>query len=287
MGKAVLLSGALHVAVILVLAIGLPSFVSPPEVAPPIPVELVELDEELSKPAPKPQPKPAPEKQPEPEPEPQQAEIPPAQEPEPLAPEPEPEPEQVELPPELAPEPPEPEAEPEKQKELAEAPPKPLRKPRLKIPVPDAPQAPEEPKDRLTSILRNVEKLKEQQAAKPTQDPEPSESAPEARASRFELMELVRAIQQQMSACWRIEPGARDAQDLVVVIHVLLNRDGSVRVASIVDNSRMATDAFYRSAAENARRAILSCQPFQLPPKRYEVWRDMKLTFNPSEMFGG
>ncbi len=285
MGKAVLLSGALHVATILILVIGLPSFVSPPEVAPPIPVELVELGEEPLKPVPKPKPKPEPEKQPEPEPEPQQAEVPPAPKPEPVAPEPEPEPEQVSLPPEPEAKPPEPETKPELEKELAEAPPKPSRKPKLKMPAPDQPEQPEE--NRLTSILRNVEKLKKQQAARPDEDPQASKAAPRVQVSRFEVMELARAIQRQMSACWRIEPGARDAQDLVVQVYVRLNRDGSVVVANIVDNSRMVKDPFYRSAAENARRAILSCQPFELPPKRYEVWREMTLNFNPSEMFGG
>ncbi|MDH3596470.1 MAG: hypothetical protein OEU09_23830 [Rhodospirillales bacterium] len=286
MGKGVLLSGALHVAAILVLVIGLPSFVSVPEVAPPIPVELVELDEQAPKPSPKPKPKPEPEKQPEPEPEPQQAEVPPAPKPEPIAPEPEPEPEQVVLPPEPEPEPPKPEAEPEKEKELAEAPPKPRTKPQLKIPVPDQPQEPEK-KDRLTSILRNVEKLKEQQAARPAEEPEPSGAQVRPQASPLEQRELVRIVTQHMSRCWRIEPGARDAQSLVVGIKVLMNRDGSVRAVKITDTSRMAADAFYRSAAENARRAILSCQPFPLPIKRYEVWQEMRFTFNPSEMFGG
>jgi hypothetical protein len=285
MGKAVLLSGMLHVAVVLVLVIGLPSFVSVPDVAPPIPVELVELDEEAPKPAPKPKPKPEKKPEPKPEPEPQQAEIPPVPAPEPIAPEPEPEPEQVALPPEPEPEPPKPEAVPEKEKDLAQAPPKPRKKPQLKIPVPDRPQEPEE--NRLTSILRNVEKLKEQQAARPAEDPEPSGAQVQPRSSPLEQRELVRIVKQHMSRCWRIEPGARDAQDLVVGIKVLMNRDGSVRAVKITDSGRMAADAFYRSAAENARRAILSCQPFPLPIKRYEVWQDMRFTFNPSEMFGG
>ncbi len=280
MGKAVLLSGALHVVTILILVIGLPSFVSLPEVAPPIPVELVELEQETDEPAPKPKPKP--EKQPEPEPEPQQAEVRPAAEPEPIAPEPEPEPEQVALPPEPEPEP---EAEPEPEKELAESLPKPGKKPTLKVPVPDQPEEPEE--NRLTSILRNVEKLKEQQAAKPAEEPEPSGAQVRPQASPLEQRELVRIVTQHMSRCWRIEPGARDAQSLVVGIKVQMNRDGSVRAVKITDSSRMAADAFYRSAAENARRAILSCQPFPLPIKRYEVWQEMRFTFNPSEMFGG
>jgi hypothetical protein len=49
----------------------------------------------------------------------------------------------------------------------------------------------------------------------------------------------------------------------------------------------MFRDSFFRSAAENARRAILRCSPFTLPPNKYEVWRDLTLRFDPSRMFGG
>jgi hypothetical protein len=287
MGKGVLLSGTLHVVVILALVVGLPSFVSVPEVPPPIPVELVELEEDQPEPAPKPKPKPEPEKKPQPipEPKPQQAAVPPAPKPVPVAPEPEPEPKEAVPLPEPEPEPPKSEPEPEKEKELAEALPKPRKKPKLRIPVPDQPKEPEE--NRLTSILRNVERLRDQQAAVPAEDREPSGAQIQPRVSQLEQRELVRIVKQHMSRCWRIEPGARDAHALVVGVKVLMNRDGSVRAVKIIDGGRMASDAFYRSAAENARRAILSCQPFPLPIKRYEVWQDMRFTFNPSEMFGG
>jgi len=75
--------------------------------------------------------------------------------------------------------------------------------------------------------------------------------------------------------------------DLVVKIRVALNPDGSVRRAEIVDAQRMMADAFYRSAAENARRAILRCSPFNLPTAQFEIWRDMTLNFDPRAMFGG
>ena len=52
MGRGVLLSGTLHVVVTLALVVGLPSFVSVPEVPPSIPVELVELEEDQPEPAP-------------------------------------------------------------------------------------------------------------------------------------------------------------------------------------------------------------------------------------------
>ena len=286
MRKAVLLSGTLHLTMILLLIVGLPSFVSTPDIAPPIAVELAELEDLAQKPLPKPKPKPAPEKKPEPKPEPEpvqeQAKLPP---PAPApAPEPEPEPEEAAVP-EPVPDPPKPEVKPEPEEAAKPLPPKPPRKPNLKVAEKKEEKPPE---DRLTTILKNVEKLKQQQAAKPEPSDEEEFQAPRPRTSQLEINALARAIQQQMSSCWRVEPGARDAEDLVVEVRVILNRDGSVRGQPlIIDENRMASDPFYRSAAENARRAILSCQPFQLPIKRYEVWRDMTLKFDPRSMFGG
>ena len=292
MGRAVILSLALHAAVILLVVVGLPSFLSPPDAPVPIPVELVTLDEELETPKPEPE---KVEKPPEPEPEPQVANLPPPPAPAvdaPPLPEPEPEPlpepEEAEAPPEPEPEP-EPAVEPEPEPEKSEpAPPRPQRKPRIKVAMPDQSEQPAEdtPPDRLTSILRNVDKLRKQQA-KVTPSAEPSTASAAPQVSALEQNEIVRIIQSRMARCWRLEPGARDAEDLIVVIHVLLNRDGSVRRAEIVDEGRVAKNAYYRSAAENARRAIYSCQPFELPPKRYDIWRDMVLKFDPRQMFGG
>ena len=68
-------------------------------------------------------------------------------------------------------------------------------------------------------------------------------------------------IQNKMRSCWRVEPGARDAASLIVEIRLLLHQDGSVRKAEVVDVERMLGDPFFRSAAENAQRAILKCSP--------------------------
>ena len=108
-----------------------------------------------------------------------------------------------------------------------------------------------------------------------------------AQASPIEQMEMVRAIQSQLASCWRLEPGARDASNLIVEIRVALNPDGAVRSADIVDSLRMVSDTYFRSAAENARRAVYRCSPFDLPPRKYEVWQVMTLKFDPRRMFGG
>ncbi len=192
--------------------------------------------------------------------------------------EPEPEPEPL-------PEP-EPEEVAEEEPKPKPAAPAPRRKPERQLAKVEEPKKEEPKEDALSSILRNVEKLKDQPKPKKQQVAKAQEQAPEPEASMLEQMELVRLIQKQLERCWRLEPGARDAEDLVVTVRVALNKDGSVRNAEIEDLSRMMADAYYRSAAENALRAIHKCSPFEgLPLQRYAVWRDMRLNFNPSEMF--
>jgi outer membrane biosynthesis protein TonB len=267
------LSGIFHGVVIGVLVVGLPSSVDPPTQTV-IPIEMILLEEEELEPEPEPE-QMAEEVVPEPEPPKQEAKA----VPEPVAPEPEPEPEPV-PPPEAKPKP-----EPEK---LAKPPPKPKRRPNIKVAMPDKYKKQEEPKpDQLTSILRNVEKLRDQ----PKRRREPMakaqiQGATALSASALEQNEMARAIQEQLRNCWRIDPGARGAADIVVEIKVLLNQDGSVQRVEIVDVVRMVQDGFFRSAAENAKRAISQCSPFRLPLRKYDVWRQLTLRFDPRQMFG-
>ena len=286
------LSGIFHGVVIGALFVGLPSSVDAP-VQTLIPIEMILLEAE-EEPEPEPEPEPmAEEVAPEPEPPQQEAKA----VPEPVAPEPEPEPEPEppaeEAVPEPEPEPeplPPPEAkpEPEPEKLAKPPPPKPKRRPDIKVAMPDKNEKHHEPElDQLTSILRNVEKLRDQ----PKRRREPVakariQGATALSASTLEQNEMARAIQEQLRDCWRIDPGARGAEDIVVEIKVLLNQDGSVQRVDIVDVVRMVQDGFFRSAAENAKRAINRCSPFRLPLRRYDVWRQLTLRFDPREMFG-
>ena len=51
---------------------------------------------------------------------------------------------------------------------------------------------------------------------------------------------------------------------------------------------RGTASPFGPAMAESAKRAILTCQPFKmLRPENYEHWKDIEITFDPREMFGG
>jgi len=305
MRRGVVFSAILHVLLLIVVVVGLPRWHKPVEIAPAIPVEVVTLTEKPA--APKAEPKPQPVKveppkpeipppappppqaaQPEPEPVPapepkEVAALPPQPEPEPIpvpepAPKPKPEPEVKK------PEPPKPEPEVKKPE-----PPKPVAKPKPPKPVQEA-KKPEEPKQ--PSFLKNIEKWKattetasteppkQQPAPQPTAQP----SSVQDQLARNELSELIR---RKVESCWNVPVGARDAGDLLVEIRVVLNRDGSVISADIVDSARASADTFYRAAAESARRAVRTCSPFnELPADRYDIWQTLTLRFNPKEMLG-
>jgi len=95
------------------------------------------------------------------------------------------------------------------------------------------------------------------------------------------------AIRQQISSCWNVPVGARDAANLIVEIQVAMNPDATVREARVTDQARMA-DPFYRAAAESAVRAVLNprCNPLRLPLEKYDLWKTFILTFNPKDMLG-
>ena len=304
-------STLLHLAVLIVLAIGLPDFGRDVEVAPPIPVEIATIDE-LTRPKPsktaKPQPKVVEPEEPQeipdaPPPPPRQATPPP---PPPPAPAPEPPQQQAALPeptpPEPAPEPepeplplPEPEAKPEPKEEVKEEPkpeppaPRPNRKPQVKLAQKPEKKKKEEPKvDPLASILQNVERLKDEQPSRrqeTSKEPQPQTAA--ALPSQPLTVSERDAIMQQIIPCWNPPVGAPNAEELVVEISASLNQDGSLQRAQVVDGLRIGRDRFYRAAAEAALRAVKRCTPLQrLPVRKYSEWRQMTLVFDPSEMLG-
>ena len=97
----------------------------------------------------------------------------------------------------------------------------------------------------------------------------------------------VDAIRQQIKRCWNVPAGAKDAQDLVIEVALVMNPDATVRDARVIDAARMRSDPFYRAAAESARRAVLNpkCNPLKLPSEKYREWQQITLTFNPKDMF--
>ena len=294
MRRALFFSMTLHVAVFYAAWVGVPALFTPPPLDPAnIPVELVSL-EDLKKPEPPPKPEPVKEvKQytppPEPPPAPSAPLPPPAPEPPVAAPEPPPEP----VPP-PAPKPkPKPKAKPEPKK-IVKAPPAPKRKPKPKRrPKPKQKKTAE---NQLASILKNLALEKEQ--ARRTEKPKKvAKAAPEPARQQAvssidrkrQAQELAAAVKNQLTPCWNIPAGAKDAHRMKVGVRIQLNPNGSLRVQPhVLDRSRMQSDPFYRAVAESAVRTLLHprCMPLKLPQAQYDLWKDITFNFDPSEALG-
>lgn len=138
-----------------------------------------------------------------------------------------------------------------------------------------------------SSLLKNLSQVKNQPS---TTGPAvkkadgPAAGAPGIQSDKLTISQED-ALRRQIEQCWNVPSGARDAQDMVVEIHVTVNPDRTVKAAEIVSNIP-ADDPFFRAAAESAKRAILNpkCSPLLLPEDRYDSWKEMTLRFNPKDV---
>jgi colicin import membrane protein len=93
------------------------------------------------------------------------------------------------------------------------------------------------------------------------------------------------ALRAQIQACWNPPAGAVEAKELIVKVRLLLNQDGTLTGEPILLNH--GGHPIFQVAAESAMRAIKRCQPYKLPIAKYNIWKDVEVTFDPRDMFRG
>jgi hypothetical protein len=188
---------------------------------------------------------------------------------------------------------------------VKKAPPKPKAKPK---PVEVAKAKPEKKKKKfdLKHIAALLDKAKKEDAPEVKKTPKktfdqvkpPEVEQPKVVSATAERQDFgqtltvseIDAVRAKIQTCWNLPSGAKNAEKLVVSIKFSLNPDGGIRgVPKIMDSSFDSKgNAYYRIAAESARRAVQRCQPYDMLPRaRYKIWQDMEMTFNPKEMMGG
>lgn len=282
------ISASLHVVFIALAYFGLPAlFNSDPVPNQPVYVEVVNLADQpiaqKSKPKPKPKPKPKAKLKPPPPPPPPPPEIEaPKAEPVPVAkPKPKPKVKAKPKPKKVAP----------KKTRLAKAAPKPRRKPKppkradpLKSLLRDLQKQPKkavEPKK-----LQKKDKLKDMLASV-ARPPTPKAENMSPIDRRREARALAQLVMRQVSPCWTIPGGAKDAHTIRVGVRIYLHPDGTLSSRpKVEDQARMSRDAAFRAVAESALRALQNprCTPLRLPIKKYAAWREISFNFDPREL---
>lgn len=113
--------------------------------------------------------------------------------------------------------------------------------------------------------------------------------APEGRDKQLSATErdmLISRITRRVEECYRPPVGAAAGiEGLRVTLIFDLRPDGTLAgppKAVRTDGTRLTP-----AAAEAAERAVVGCQPYELPKDKYEFWKGVELDFNPSRLFGG
>ena len=145
-------------------------------------------------------------------------------------------------------------------------------------------KSPKKTEDDFMSVLQAVNEIQRTKTVDPDAKKQKAIES-ENIADKISLSELD-ALRQQLQKCWNVPAGAMNAEDLIVDVRVTMGPDAVVQKVEIIDESRMHKDAFFRTAAESAKRALFApeCTPLRLPKDRYDQWQSFVIRFNPKDL---
>lgn len=171
------------------------------------------------------------------------------------------------------------EAKPDKPKPVKDDKPK----PKPSMPAPEAKR--DFNTDRIAALLNKIPEAAHQPKAadaSPQASNKPVHGQSNGTQQTMSVNEID-ALRAKIAQCWSPPPGGLGADAIVVKLRLRLNEDGSLVGYPTVENS--GGSAFFQAAADSAVRAVYQCQPYTLPSDKYQLWRDMILNFDPSQMY--
>lgn len=105
--------------------------------------------------------------------------------------------------------------------------------------------------------------------------------------SPAEAATLVQYMQARITQCFSMPSGAEKLDQMRVTLRITLDEQGAVvGIPSVTEEvGRTAENSgFFRAFSESTKRAILRCQPYNLPAASYAFWREQDITFNPRDL---
>jgi outer membrane biosynthesis protein TonB len=104
-------------------------------------------------------------------------------------------------------------------------------------------------------------------------------AAPEAQLSQSEID----ALRERIRECWSPPPGVDSNSNISVSLRVEFRPDGSLAQMPIVVSG--SASPLGPALAESGKRALLACQPFtMLKPEHYAQWKDITVDFDPRDL---
>ena len=84
-------------------------------------------------------------------------------------------------------------------------------------------------------------------------------------------------FQSQVERCWKKPYGSLDQQKPEASFDIRLKRDGTLEAMPVPVGN--ASTPYLRAYQDSALRAIIACQPYNLPPTMFEEWKSFEPVF--------
>jgi colicin import membrane protein len=165
------------------------------------------------------------------------------------------------------------------EKQVAKEEPKPL--------PPKKPPMPKQPKFDADKIAALLDQRAPQRAAITGNEPinAPTAGTALGNASQLSQSELD-ALRTRLMGLWNPPVGIKNPEAYVIRIRILLNKNRGLSAPPVLLSH--GQDAIWEAAAASALRAVMRGQPYDmLKTEHYDTWKDIEVTFDPREMFGG
>jgi hypothetical protein len=150
-------------------------------------------------------------------------------------------------------------------------------------PVSLSPERKLPPPDVLEIRLRQLAKLRQPDSMLPHLDngasDEAAASAQPGADAGYRVRDFIRA---QVERRWSLD--LTRARDVVIMLHVVVRRDGRIDRAEIIDHTRLANDAAWRAVALSARNAVLLSSPLNFPAGYPHGRLDLVLALSPNDV---
>jgi len=157
------------------------------------------------------------------------------------------------------------------------------------------PQPKREPDFSIASMLKDLRNetsniIKSEDLESSKKEISSSEINKEKNQSNTLSISEIDLLRQQLSSCWNAPAGAKIERGMVVVISAKVQKNRSVIENSvrIVDTNIPKSNTFYGPITESAMRTFFKpeCTPLKLPVDKYNLWKNLTITFDYSIMKG-
>ncbi|MFN6978941.1 MAG: cell envelope biogenesis protein TolA, partial [Gemmobacter sp.] len=87
-------------------------------------------------------------------------------------------------------------------------------------------------------------------------------------------------MRRAISQCWSVGSASTDTLRSVILVAITMKPDGDAEAVRLI-RADAPTEAAGRTAFDIARRTILRCaRKANLPPEKYETWREIEMEFD-------